>query len=72
MAMNILGFSLLRDQATHAGSLCTIFNDLRFFMALLSLHCLETVPENDGMGDSYPHGELCLKGSMPFSVLQVY
>lgn len=26
--------------------------------ALLSLHSLETVPENDGMGDLYVHGEL--------------
>lgn len=38
----------------------------------LILHSLEGVPENDGVGDLYIHVELCLKDSMPFSVLEVY
>lgn len=38
----------------------------------LSPHSLERVSENDGMGDSYIHGGLCLKDSVPCSVLEVY
>lgn len=72
MATSILVSSFPHDQATYAGSLWTIFNDLQFFKALLSLSSLETVPENDGMGDTYIHGELCLKDSMPCSVLEVH
>ena len=51
---------------------CVLYLVVSNSLRHLSPHSLESVPENDGTGDSCVHVELHLKDSMPCSVLEVY